>query len=207
MRVVLGVLAVLAALALAACGSTKTVTTTVTSGQAATTTGGSGSTSATTTSASTVASTTSGGGVPHCRAGMFALSYLGQQGATGHGEIGFALKNISASSCRTFGFPGVLFLNQSGAPLPTISTRTTHDFFGVTPLQALLVAPGASVSFRLGVTHGISSPAGCTTAYGLQVIPPNDTGLLRTTIPQGAYECQTTTVSPLQADNSAYAAG
>jgi hypothetical protein len=204
MRAVLAVLAVLAALTLAACGSTKTVTTTVTGGPAATTTGTSGSTSSTTTSATT---TTSFVGTPHCRAAMFALSFLGQQGATGHGEIGFALKNISASSCRTFGFPGVLFLNQAGAPLPTISTRATHDFFGVTPLQGLLVAPGASVSFRLGVTHGASSPVGCTTAYGLQVIPPNDTRSLRTTIPQGAYECQTATVSPLQADNSAYSAG
>jgi hypothetical protein len=135
---------------------------------------------------------------------MLALSYLGGQGATGHGELGFALRNTSAGSCRTYGFPGVLFLDQSGAPLPTISTRTTHDFFGVTPLQLLAVAPGANVSFRLGVTHGASSPAGCTTAYGLQVIPPNDTLSLRTTIPQGAYECRTATVSPLRPGDSAF---
>jgi hypothetical protein len=135
---------------------------------------------------------------------MLALSYLGQQGALGHGEIGFALRNISAHGCRTSGFPGVLFLDQSGASLPTIPTRATHDFFGAAPVQLLEVAPGVSVSFRLGVTHGASSPAGCTTAYGLQVIPPNDTLSLRTTIPQGAYECRTATVSPLRPGNSAY---
>ncbi len=129
---------------------------------------------------------------------------MGQQGATGHGELGFALRNTGSSSCATFGFPGVLFLNRAGGPLPTASTRTTHDFFGSTPAVALVIAPGASASFRLGVTHGISSSAGCTTAYGLQVIPPNDTAALRVTIPGGAYECGTATVSPLRPGDSAY---
>ena len=133
-----------------------------------------------------------------------ALSFLGGQGATGHGELGFMLRNTSSASCRTFGYPGVQFLDRSGAPLPTDSTRTTHDFFGSTPAVALVVAPGASVSFRLGVTHGASSSAGCTTAYRLQVIPPNDTATLEVSIPQGAYECGTATVSPLRPGNTAY---
>ena len=98
------------------------------------------------------------------------------RGRRASGELGFALRNIGGTSCRTFGYPGVLFLDRTGQPLPTVSTRTTHDFFGSTPEVALEVAPGTSVSFRLGVTHGISSPAGCTTAYGLQVIAPDDYG-------------------------------
>jgi hypothetical protein len=133
-----------------------------------------------------------------------ALRFLGQQGATGHGEIGFALRNVTGGSCRTFGYPGVLFLDQAGNPLPTNATRTTHDFFGVAPAVALVVAPGSSVSFRLGVTHGISSSVGCHTAYALQVIPPDDTRSLRVTIPQGAYECTQATVSPLRPGASAY---
>ena len=68
----------------------------------------------------------------------------------------------------------------------------------------LTVAPGATVSFRLGVTHGASSAAGCTTAHALQVIPPNDTATLRVSIPNGAYECQTATVSPLAPGTSAF---
>ena len=133
-----------------------------------------------------------------------ALSFLGGQGATGHGELGYALRNTTTTSCRTYGFPGVLFLDRSGAALPTDSTRTTNDFFGSVPAKPLVIAPGGSVSFRLGVTHGISSSAGCTTAYGLQVIPPNDTATLRVSMPQGAYECGTATVSPLAAGQSAY---
>jgi hypothetical protein len=98
----------------------------------------------------------------------------------------------------------VLFLGRGGQPLPTASTRTAHDYFGSAPAVRLLVSPGSIVSFRLGVTHGIVSNVGCTTAYGLQVIAPDDTATLRTTIPQGAYECRTATVSPLRPDGSAY---
>jgi hypothetical protein len=136
---------------------------------------------------------------------MLKLAYLGGQGATGHGELGFSLTNTSGHSCHTFGYPGVLFLSQSGKSLPTVPSHTTRDFFGQTPAMSLSVAPGASVSFRLGVTHGITSTAGCTTAHGLQAIPPDDTATLRTAIGNGgAYECRTATVSPLQPGSSAY---
>jgi Protein of unknown function (DUF4232) len=193
--------AVLAALALGACGGSSTTTTTVTvSASSATTTASTPSTTpSTTTTVSRPISTT-----PRCKASGLSLSFLGGQGATGHGELGFALRNVSGTSCRTFGYPGVLFLGQSGQPLPTVSTRTTHDFFGVLPAVPIVVAPGSSFSFRLGVTHGISSPAGCTTAHGLQVIAPDDTASLRIAIPQGAYECRTATVSPVRPGNSAY---
>lgn len=143
-----------------------------------------------------------------CRAAQLALSFLGGQGATGHGELGFALKNTSSLTCATYGYPGVQFLDRAGSALPTVPTHTTQDFFGSLPKQPLTVAPGATVSFRLGVTHGMTSTAGCTTAYGLQVIPPNDTATLRTVIGNGgAYECRTTTVSPLQRGTAAYQGG
>jgi hypothetical protein len=133
------------------------------------------------------------------------LSFLGGQGATGHGELGFELRNISSSTCHTYGYPGVLFLDRAGKALPTDSTRTTQDFFGSVPEKKLDVAPGQSVSFRLGVTHGAASPVGCTTAYGLQVIPPDDTATLHVAIINGgAYECRTATVSPLQEGTSAF---
>ncbi len=96
------------------------------------------------------------------------------------------------------------FLDGAGAPLPTTPSHTTSDFFGHTALRALTVSPGQTVSFRLGVDHGVSSTSGCTTAEALQVIAPNDTATLRAAIPDGATECASTTVSPLQAGGSAY---
>jgi hypothetical protein len=198
------VLAVLTALALSACGGSTTTTVVSTPASAATTsTPSTTTTSSSTTQSATTASSTVAA-VPHCRVPDLALSFLGQQGATGHGELGFALRNVTATSCRTFGFPGILFLTQTGAPLPTVTVRTTLDFFGPSPLAAVVIPPGGTVSFRLGVTHGISSPVGCTTAYGLQVIPPDDTLTMGVTIPQGAYECRRATVSPVRPGTSAY---
>jgi hypothetical protein len=122
----------------------------------------------------------------------------------GHGEIGFALRNTSNAGCRTHGYPGILFLDQQGRALPTIPHHTTQDFFGSGPAAPLVIAPGDSASFRLDVGHGVATSNGCATAYGLQVIPPNDTATLRTPIPNGSYECRDANVSPLRAGQSAY---
>ena len=188
----------------------STTTSTSSSALASTTTATSTASAPTTsTSVSTTSGTGAGGaslaGPGECRASGLALSYLGGQGATGHGELGFALRNTTQSSCRTGGYPGIQFLDRSGGALPTTpTTHTTSDFFGTLPLAPLTVAPGASFSFRLGVSHGGGSGAGCTTAYGLQVIPPNDTATLRVDIPGGASECGATTVSPVQPGTSAF---
>ncbi len=218
MRISAAILSASLALALSACGgSSHTATTTrqdtPAASPAATTTTGPGSATAatsttsppsTTTAVTTTVSTTTSAGPPPCVAGDLSVSFLGQQGATGHGLLGFALRNVSGRSCHTFGFPGVLFLDRAGRALPTISTRTTRDFFGTARVVKLLLAPGSSASFRLGVTHGVTSTAQCTTAYGLQVIAPDDTRTLLARIPGGAYECRTATVSPLRPGNSAY---
>ncbi len=207
-RLIVLVLACAAAALLAACGGSSNTA----SHAAALTTAPAASASTPATSPATTPTTTAttqtsaaAVGPPPCRAGDLALSFLGGQGATGHGELGFELRNTSGKACATYGYPGVQFLDRAGGALPTVPTHTTQDFFGSLPKAPLTVAPGATVSFRLGVTHGAASTAGCTTAYGLQVIPPNDTATLRTGIGNGgAFECQTTTVSPLQPGTSAY---
>jgi len=204
------------ALLLAACGSaggssgtpaasTGTSATTTTATASATTSSTAASSASTiTTATSSTTSTAAAGGTAPCRAANLALSFLGQQGGMGHGEIGFQLRNTGSTGCRTYGYPGILFLDQQGRPLPTVPHHTTNDFFGATPAVALVIAPGESASFRLDVGHGVASPNGCATAYALQVIPPNDTATLRATIPNGAYECRDANVSPLRAGSSAY---
>lgn len=225
MRITIAGLSLLATLAVAACGGAGTTTIKNASGSGGASVSGSGSTHPTTTVTHTAAAIASGagassssatgsggtglpasssGGAPACVATGLSLSFLGQQGATGHGELGFAVRNTGAGSCSTIGYPGVQFLDGGGAPLPTTPTHTTHDFFGHTSLHILTVAPGQSVSFRLAVTHGLGSSSGCATADALQVIAPNDTATLKTAIPDGASECATATVSPMQAGDSAY---
>lgn len=197
-------------LGLAACGGSEATTRVVTHTVTATssTSSASQTTAATTASASTPTTSTTtsvaAGGTQPCTAHDLALAFIGQQGAAGHGELGFALRNIGSAPCHTFGYPGIQFLDRNGGDLTTIPHHTTTDYFGHAPEIELAIAPGSSASFRLGVTHGAVPGSVCTTAYGLQVIPPDDTVSIRTTIPSGAYECQDATVSPLQPGNSAY---
>lgn len=198
------------ALSLAACGSsgggadaTSTGTSTATPAASVPTTTTT-TTSTASASTSTTVTTATVSGSPPCTAAMLALSFLGQQGGMGHGEVGFQLRNTSSASCRTYGWPGIQFLAQNGSALPTIPDHVTNDFFGSNPAVPLVIAPGASASFRLDVGHGVATANGCSTAYSLQVIPPNDTATLRTSIPNGAYECRDANVSPLRAGDSAY---
>ena len=180
--------------------TTSTQSSATQSTQASITTSAGTNTAASTTSGATTTSS----GPPPCTAADLALSFLGGQGATGHGELGYALRNTQDTSCNTIGYPGIQFESKSGSPLPTKPIHTTTDFFGHTTLHKLIVDPGQTVSFRLGVTHGAASTARCATAYGLAVIAPNDTATLRTSMPGGAFECETATVSPIQPGTSAY---
>ncbi|HWD76387.1 MAG TPA: DUF4232 domain-containing protein [Solirubrobacteraceae bacterium] len=228
MRISLIGLALAAALALSGCGGSGASSTSgggqpaAATSQAKTSTASSSSTAESTTSSTTSTtsapstSTTSAGaaasgaggaglaGPAPCTASGLTLTYLGGQGATGHGELGFALRNSAQKSCTTGGYPGIQFLDRAGGALATTPTHTTSDFFGTLPLSTLTVVPGSSFSFRLGVSHGGGTGAGCSTAYGLQVIPPNDTATLRVDIPGGASECGATTVSPVQPGDSAF---
>ncbi len=195
---------------LAACGSSAhptadaagrtTVTRTVTRTSSSATS--SPATSSPAASSPATTSTQSQAAVSQCVAADLSLSFLGGNGATGHVLLSFAMRNASSHSCRTGGYPGVLFLDGSGHALPTHPDHTTTDIAGHTTLRELTVAPGASVSFRLG-TSDIGSgggSAGCVRAAALQVIAPNDTATMRVGLHAGAFECEgKVTVSPVQA--------
>jgi len=212
-------LAALLAVLIAGCGSSgshpssstkatppiRTVTRTVTAGHTSTTSTTSASTSSSSSGSSSPPPKTSPAQLGICRAAGVKITYLGGQGATGHGLLGFAMQNAGSAPCTTDGYPGIQFLSGSGAALPTHDIRTTSDFFGTTTLAQLTVAPGRSASFRLGVSHGAASPKGCVTAGSVQVIAPNDTSTVRIALPGGVYECGgAVTVSPMQPGDSAY---
>jgi hypothetical protein len=215
--------ALVAAVALSACGgsgggqttqgsqpaaATATHTTIAQSTSSTTTAPPAGATTAATQSGTATANSggaaVGGGSSDQCKAAGLVLSYLGGQGATGHGELGFALKNTGSGACATGGYPGIQFLAKDGSALPTTPQHTTDDFFGHLALQHVTLQPGQTASFRLGVSHGGGASTGCTTADGLQVIAPNDTATLRVQIPNGASECGSATVSPLQPGTAAF---
>ncbi len=200
--------ALLLALCAAGCGGSSTVTSvrivpgtqssSATSAATATSSGGPTITSiATSSSASSSAVAASG---PACTAADLALSFESTNGAVGTLVATFELRNTSAGPCHTYGWPGVLFLDKDGGSLPTQATRTTHDVLGATPATAIVLRPGQIASFRIAAQSNPTG-TGCTTAGGLQAIPPDDTATLHTTIPGGFYECIAATLTPLIAGN------
>lgn len=144
---------------------------------------------------------TDGGGA--CRAAELVLSYLGGQGATGHGELSFGLRNTARRPCHARGYPRVRLLDRAGRPLSIVPVHSTQDFFGHSPLRALTVAPQASISFRLDVSHGSGSPGVCPMAAAISVTLPGDLRALSTAIINGAYACDHAILSPLQPDLAA----
>ena len=141
-----------------------------------------------------------------CTSADLTAVFMGQNGATGNVVLSFALRNRGSSICHIYGWPGVEFLGAGGQGLRTHSRRVTRDLLGSTPASVIALAPGMWASFRVVATDqssGGGSTAGCQVAHALQIIAPDDAGMMSVGIPGGAYECMVTTVSALQPGNAA----
>jgi hypothetical protein len=196
-------LAALALLApvLAGCGGGSATTAAHTGTGAATQSTPVTQTTTTTTTApqTTTATTTTGAsGSGACTAADLTAAFLGQNGATGNVVLEFSVRNRGTGRCHTYGYPGVQFLARDGHKLPTTPTRTTQDLLGTTTATAITLAPGAQASFRMVASSTAPGGGSCPTAYALQIIAPDDTVPIKVSIPNGAYTCGKTTVSPLQ---------
>jgi hypothetical protein len=116
--------ALLAALALGACGSSHL--------------------SATSSSSSSSSSASAAAG----RCSALTTAYVGTQGATGHLEVTFSLRNVSKQKCRIQGYPATILLGPSGKALP-MRLKRGHGFFPDTmrPARIVVLAPGARARF------------------------------------------------------------
>jgi hypothetical protein len=125
--------ALVAALAVAACGSSQTGT----------------------SSSSSVPSTSSARTTPQAAAATAACSptqlrlrYVGTQGATGHLEVTLALRNASQRTCTLQGYPGARLLGAGGAPLP-LKVKRGGGFFpdSQRPARPVTLKPGGRARF------------------------------------------------------------
>ena len=140
---------------------------------------------------------------PPARPASLELRFLGQQGATGHGELGFALRNTGSRRCHTYGYPGVQFLSSYRRAAADPVPAHHHDFFGSPRRRRSCSRPAPRL--RSGSASPTATrPGRLHDRAGLQVIRPNDTATLHATISHGAYECGTATVSPMRPGTSAY---
>jgi hypothetical protein len=176
--------AVLGALAIAACGSSQSSsTTTVTRPGAA----APSSSQATPTSPHPAAASPQPVPLP-CAGPRLRLSAMGTQGATGHLEVTFALRNDSGTFCTLRGYPGARLLDATGQ---TIAMRLERGrgFFPDTMIapRRVLLAPSASARFGLSfVTNNEYAGARrCVRAWVLEAVPPGGSGPLRVSLSDG----------------------
>lgn len=116
----------LAVLVLAACGSSQTKT----------------------TQSSSVPATS--GKTANSRCLDLKPAYVSTEGATGHLEVTFSVRNVSRQTCRIAGYPSARLLDASGSALP-MRLRHGHGFFPDTmrPPRPVVLAPGARARFGL----------------------------------------------------------
>jgi Protein of unknown function (DUF4232) len=160
-RALQGAAVAVTALALAACGSSQTTSSTTSAGSTTSAAGGS--------TAAAVA----------CPAGGLRLAYAGVQGATGHLELTFALRNGSARPCRLRGYPAARLLGASGQMLPMRVSRGGGFFSDARrPARAVVLAPGATARFGLSfVTNNEYAHAHvCRRASAAQAAVPGSAG-------------------------------
>lgn len=115
-----------------------------------------------------------------CRADQLQLTVGGSQGAAGTAYTTFVVVNTSSSLCTLMGYPGVSYLDSSGAQVGPDATRTT------TPAPTSVeLRPADAAHFVVGNSVVIPQ-AGCpalVSAPTLRMYPPDDTGSLTVSAP------------------------
>jgi hypothetical protein len=127
-------------------------------------------TAATTTAAPT-ASRTAVVGTADCESRHLALQAGQSQGAAGSTIATFILRNAGTTPCGLFGFPGVSFLNSSGARLGAAGTRQG------TAAARFIVQPGQVASFQVQIPVAGCAP-NSPQSTTIRVYPPNQKAAL-----------------------------
>jgi hypothetical protein len=134
-------------------------------------------------------------GTPACPSSGLRLSLGSALGTAGSVYRYIEFKNVSATSCALFGFPGVSLLG--GSPARQIGAAATRAPNSKPSLVTLV--PGKTASALLRISDaGNYSPATChpVPATMLRVYPPNQTAPL--TVRDSLPGCAATSVKLLQ---------
>jgi hypothetical protein len=143
------ILALAAALALAACGSSQSTSATGNASSSTPSQTSSPTTSGSTANARTTSKATLAGTA--CTSAQLRLTYVGTEGATGHLEVTLALHNTSSTSCTVKGYPGARLLNDRGGALP-LTVKRGGGFFPDSQRRAETVTLKPGGRARFGVS-------------------------------------------------------
>jgi hypothetical protein len=129
------------------------------------------STEASTTSSATSSTTSSTAttGIVRCVTSHLTVSLPSGDGAAGTTYFELAFRNVSGSTCEMNGYPGVSFLDASGAQIGVPAQRTGASYAQVD------LAPDATAYSVLAVPNPDVRACPAATAHTVRVFPPNET--------------------------------
>jgi Protein of unknown function (DUF4232) len=113
--------------------------------------------------------------VPRCRLSQLALAQPKSTGAAGSVRMRFVFTNISATTCKLFGFPGMQLLNARGAALPTYVRRGASSVVPAEPEADVVMTHSQHASFYAGYSDVPAGAQACKVSTSVEVTPPNDT--------------------------------
>jgi hypothetical protein len=141
-------------------------------------------------------------GTPACTSADLKVSLGGGAGAgMSQNHIGLQLRNVGASACTVYGYPGVSWVAGADGHQVGAAAERQADNSG-SGERTVTLAPGALASAPLDIVDAAVIPASqCkpVPVRGLRVYPPGNTAALFLPLPtpSGGYgECSLTTRQP-----------
>lgn len=109
----------------------------------------------------------------NCLRDQLGVRANGTNGAAGTIFGAWVFTNLSGTSCRLFGYPGLQLYGRAGRPMPTTVRRNLAPG----PSNVIL-GPGGSTTFRTSYSDVSSGPKPCATSVVMAITPPNATASL-----------------------------
>jgi hypothetical protein len=165
-------------------------------------TGGASAGAASSGPSASASSSDAASGTPVCTSADLKVSLGGGAGAgMSQNHIGLQLRNVGASACTVYGYPGVSWVAGADGHQVGAAAERQADNSG-SGERTVTLAPGALASAPLDIVDAAVIPASqCkpVPVRGLRVYPPGNTAALFLPLPtpSGGYgECSLTTKQP-----------
>jgi Protein of unknown function (DUF4232) len=104
----------------------------------------------------------------NCVRDQLGVRSNGTNGAAGTIHGAWVFTNLSGSSCKLYGYPGMQLYGRAGRPIPTTVRRNLPP--GSTHVT---LAPGGSATFFTSYSDVSSGPHPCPTSAVVQITAPN----------------------------------
>jgi Protein of unknown function (DUF4232) len=108
-------------------------------------------------------------GTQRCDSSQLRVSIIDREGAAGTTYWNLALRNVGRTACHMIGYPGVGLVDSNSRLINVLVQRSP-----VTPARFVTVRPGQQAYFTFGYPSLIGACSSHFSAYGVQIIPPNE---------------------------------